>query len=125
MGVGTTNSSSDTVVHGEPTNGTRLLGFDPLTLTMCTHDMLPSRDIMQDPMMEKFTASIIASWIVMCHPLASTSVATQLVDGATMVVTCDCCGQQTSQHAGFELHMLPPCSIRWAADSPSASTQQG
>ena len=99
MGLGTTNSSSDAVVdRSKPANGTCLLGLDPLTLIMCPHDMLPGRDIAEDPMMEEFAASIIASQIVTCPPPASTPAATQLEDGATTVVTYDCnCGQQTSQ----------------------------
>ena len=99
MGLGTTNSSSDaTVDRRKLANGTRLLGLDPLTLIMCPHDMLPGRDIAEDPMMEEFAASIIASQIVTCPPPASTPAATQLEDGATTVVTYDCnCGQQTSQ----------------------------
>jgi hypothetical protein len=80
-----TDSSCDAAAdRGELANGTRLLGLDPLTLTMGPHDLLSGRDAMDDPMLEKFAASLTTSRIAMCPTLdrlASTPAATLLEVG--------------------------------------------
>lgn len=68
-----------TVDRSELASGARLLGHDSSTLTMGPHNLLPGRDIMDDPMLEEFVASLAASRITTCPTLdhlASTPVAT-------------------------------------------------
>lgn len=68
-----------TVDRSELSSGARLLGHDSSTLTMGPHNLLPGRDIMDDPMLEEFVASLTASRITTCPTLdhlASTPTAT-------------------------------------------------
>jgi hypothetical protein len=51
--------------HGELTNETGIVEPDPLTLTLTLYsDATHDRDIMEDPMLEEFAASLVGSWFV-------------------------------------------------------------
>jgi hypothetical protein len=106
--------------RGELTNEMGIIEPDPLTLTLYP-DAMHDHDIMEDPMLEEFTASLIGNrivtWPSLEHLLSPTALSPQLQDEASVVATPQLEVEDPAV-VSYELQTPPPRPIQWAVDSP-------